>query len=259
MLQEFQWSRSLAAILLELTPRVWAGLPLRLRCQFLYCQLFYPLRGVMSLVGLMLPAVAMATAQPWVRVDYPLFLLLWLLQFLLSLLPLYWLKHLGLLNPPNSTLAGWEQLLFELTRGPWVLAGVVFACVDQVWSGARDFRVTNKQKQHKPLQLKFITPHLVLACLGALAALWLGPNAGESEGYVLLALISAFFSIAAALLALGLDHRLKRLPLFQLSHHYGIVMGACGLVVMTAVVRHQELRTPLQLTEALLSSQLWRP
>lgn len=259
MLQEFQWSRSLAAILLELTPRVWAGLPLRLRCQFLYCQLFYPLRGVMSLVGLMLPAVAMATAQPWVRVDYPLFLLLWLLQVLLSLLPLYWLKHLGLLNPPNSTLAGWEQLLFELTRGPWVLAGVVFACVDQVWSGARDFRVTNKQKQHKPLQLKFITPHLVLACLGALAALWLGPNAGESEGYVLLALISAFFSIAAALLALGLDHRLKRLPLFQLSHHYGIVMGACGLVVMTAVVRHQELRTPLQLTEALLSSQLWRP
>jgi uncharacterized membrane protein YoaK (UPF0700 family) len=76
---------------------------------------------------------------------------------------------------------------------------------------------------------------------------------------VLLVLISAFCSVAAALLALGLDHRLKRLPLFELSHHYGIVIGACALVVMAAVVRHEELRAPLRITEALLSTQLWRP
>ena len=81
MVQEFQWSRSLATILLGLTPRVFAAMPAHLRWQFLYCQFFYPLRGAMSVVGLVLPAVAMATAQPWVRVDYPLFLLLWLLQF----------------------------------------------------------------------------------------------------------------------------------------------------------------------------------
>jgi len=259
MVQEFQWSRSLAAILLAITPRVCAELPLRLRFQFLYCQLFYPLRGLMSLVGLALPAVAMATAEPWVRVYYPLFLALWFLTFLLSLLPLYWLRHLGLLNPSNSPLLGWEQLLFELTRGPWVLAGVVFACVDQVWSGARDFRVTNKQKKQQPLRLKFITPHLVLACLGALTALWLGPTAGESRGYVLLVLISAFCSISAALLALGLDHQLKQLPLLQLSHHYGVVMAAFGLVVMTAVMRHQELLAPLRITEVFTAAQLWRP
>jgi cellulose synthase/poly-beta-1,6-N-acetylglucosamine synthase-like glycosyltransferase len=259
MLQEFQWSRSLATILLGLTPSVYGRLPMRLRCQFLYCQLFYPLRGVMSVMGLLLPAVAMATAQPWVRIDYPIFLILWVLQFLLSLLPLYWLKHLGLLNPQYSTLAGWEQLLFELTRGPWVLAGVVFALVDQLWSGARDFRVTNKQAQHGPLRLKFIVPHLLLACLGAFTALLLGPTAGESKGYVLLVLISASFSVGAALLALGLDHRLKRLPWLQLAHHYGIVLGTSALVLMAAVVRHQELQAPLQLTEALLSTQLWRP
>jgi hypothetical protein len=259
MVQEFQWSRSLATILLGLTPRVFAAMPAHLRWQFLYCQFFYPLRGAMSVVGLVLPAVAMATAQPWVRVDYPLFLLLWLLQFLLSLMPLYWLKHLGLLNPPTSTLAGWEQMLFELTRGPWVLAGVLTACVDRIWRGSRDFRVTSKQQELRPLKLTFITPHLLLACLGAIAALLLGPAAGEAKGYVLLVLISAFSSVAAAVLALGLDHRLKRLPLLQLGHHYGIVLGALALVLLTAVLRHDELRAPLQLTEALLSAQLWRP
>ncbi|MBM5802101.1 MAG: glycosyltransferase, partial [Cyanobacteria bacterium K_DeepCast_35m_m2_023] len=259
MVQEFQWSRSLVTILLVLTPRVYGQLPIRLRLQFLYCQLFYPLRGVLSVVGLLLPAVAMATAQPWVRVDYPLFLLLWVLQFLLSLLPLYWLRHLSLLNPPTSTLAGWEQLLFEITRGPWVLAGVLSACVDCFWAGARDFRVTSKQKQRRPLRLTFLTPHLVLAVLGALSALVLGARAGEARGYVLLVLISALSFGVAAILALGLDHRLKRLPLDELVRHYGLVVGTLGLVLLAALVRHQELAAPLQVTEALLSARLWRP
>ena len=259
MVQEYQWSRSLAVILLGLTPSVSSGLPLRLRYQFLYCQLFYPLRGVMSVVGLILPALAMATAQPWVRVYYPLFIGLWFSQFLLSLLPLYWLKHVGLLNPRNSTLLGWEQLLFEISRGPWVLAGVLSACVDQVWSGGRDFRVTNKQTPKYPLRLRFIAPHLVLGCLGAISALWLGPSAGESKGYVLLVLISAFCSITAALLALGLDHRLKQLPLLQLGRHYGIVLAACSLVVSAAVMRQEDLRAPLQRAEAMSSSLQWRP
>jgi len=259
MVQEFQWSRSLVTILLVLTPRVYGQLPIRLRLQFLYCQLFYPLRGVLSVVGLLLPAVAMATAQPWVRVDYPLFLLLWVLQFLLSLLPLYWLRHLSLLNPPTSTLAGWEQLLFEITRGPWVLAGVLSACVDCFWAGARDFRVTSKQKQRRPLRLTFLTPHLVLAVLGALSALVLGARAGEARGYVLLVLISALSFGVAAILALGLDHRLKRLPLEELVRHYGLVVGTLGLVLLAALARHQGLAAPLQVTEALLSSRLWRP
>ena len=259
MVQEFQWSRSLAVILLGLTPSVLSDLPLRLRCQFLYCQLFYPLRGVMSVVGLVLPALAMATAQPWVRVYYPLFIGLWFSQFLLSLLPLYWLKHVGLLNPRNSTLLGWEQLLFEISRGPWVLAGVLSACVDQVWSGGSDFRVTNKQTPKYPLRLRFIAPHLVLGCLGAISALCLGPSAGESKGYVLLVLISAFCSITAALLALGLDHRFKQLPPLQLGRHYGIVLAACSLVVSAAVMRQEDLRAPLQRAEAMGSSLQWRP
>ncbi|NDC36074.1 MAG: glycosyltransferase, partial [Synechococcaceae bacterium WB9_2_112] len=213
MVQEFQWSRSLATILLSLTPRVVGGLPVHQRIQFFYCQLFYPLRGVLSVVGLLLPGIAMATAQPWVRVDYPQFLGLWVLQLMLSLVPLYWIRHLGLLNPPGSTLVGWEQMLFELTRGPWVLAGVLAACIDRVSAGARDFRVTSKQQQRQPLRLTFITPHLVIAASGALMALLLGARAGEARGYVLLILISAFCSVLAAVLALGLDHRLKRLSL----------------------------------------------
>lgn len=259
MVQEFQWSRSLTTILLALTPKLCSRLPWHLRWQFLYSQLFYPLRGSLSVVGVILPAVAMATSQPWVRVDYPIFLLLWLLYSLLTLLPLFWLKQLGLLNPPSSRLVSWEQMLFELTRGPWVLAGVMAACVDRFWCGSHDFRVTRKEQQIRPLKLTFITPHLILACIGALTALLLGHSAGDAKGYVLLVLISASSSAVAAVLALGLDHRLKRLPLFQLGYHYGIVLGVASLVLVTAVLRHEELRTPLQLTEALPTTQLWRP
>jgi cellulose synthase (UDP-forming) len=259
MVQEFQWSRSLTTILLALTPKVTHRLPSHLRWQFLYSQLFYPLRGSLSVVGVMLPAVAMATSQPWVRVDYPIFLLLWLIYSLLTLLPLFWLKHLGLLNPSSSRLVSWEQMLFELTRGPWVLAGVLTACVDQIWRCAHDFRVTSKQQQTRPLKLTFITPHLTLACIGALTALLLGNSAGDAKGYVLLVLISAFSFAATAVLALGLDHRLKRLPWFQLRHHYATVLGVAALVFFTSVVRHEELRSPLQITEALLITRLWRP
>jgi hypothetical protein len=259
MVQEFQWSRSLTTILLALTPKVSSHLPSHLRWQFLYSQLFYPLRGSLSVVGVVLPAVAMATGQPWVRVDYPIFLLLWLLYSLLTLLPLFWLKQLGVLNPPSSRLVSWEQMLFELTRGPWVLAGVLAACADRFWLGAHDFRVTRKEQQIQPLKLTFITPHLTLACIGALTALLLGHTAGDAKGYVLLVLISASSSAAAAVLALGLDHRLKRLSLLQLGHHYGIVLGVAALVFFSALVRHEELRSPLQLTDALLTTQLWRP
>jgi hypothetical protein len=119
--------------------------------------------------------------------------------------------------------------------------------------------VTRKEQQIRPLKLTFITPHLILACIGALTALLLGHSAGDAKGYVLLVLISASSSAVAAVLALGLDHRLKRLPLFQLGYHYGIVLGVAALVFVTAVLRHEELRTPLQLTEALPTTQLWRP
>lgn len=259
MVQEYQWSRSLATILLTITPKVYADLPTKLRLQFLYCQLFYPLRGTMSVVGLLLPALAMAIAMPWVRVDYPIFLSLWFLQFILSLLPLYWLKKLQLLNPPTSTLLGWEQMLFELTRGPWVLAGVLSACIDRISMGARDFRVTSKQKERRPLQLTFITPHLLLSLLGALAALCLGANAGAARGYVLLILISALTSVLAAVIALVLDHRLKQLPIAKLSHHYCLVAIAFGFVLTTAVIRQHELLAPFQITKSQISAPLWRP
>jgi cellulose synthase (UDP-forming) len=259
MVQEYQWSRSLATILLTITPRVYANLPTKLKLQFLYCQFFYPLRGTMSVVGLLLPAFAMAIAIPWVRVIYPVFLSLWIAQFLLSLLPLYWLKKQQLLNPPNSTLLGWEQMLFELTRGPWVLAGVVSACIDQVWKGARDFRVTSKHKERRPLHLTFITPHLLLSLVGALTALFLGANAGAAKGYVLLILISALSSVLAAVIALALDHRLKKLPIARLIHHYSLSAIAIGLIITTAVIRQQELLAPFQLNNTQMSAPQWRP
>ena len=259
MVQEFQWSRSLTTILLTLTPRLLHALPARMRLQFLYSQLFYALRGGLSVVGLLLPAGAMALAHPWVRIDYPLFFVLSMLQIGLGLLPILWLRSLGLLNPSGSPLMSWEQLLFEVSRGPWVLAGVLAAWRDRLWPGQSEFRVTRKGQQRQQLPLRSLMPHLLIALFGAAAALSLGHRAGEATGYVLLVLLSALLSALSVLCVVLLDRRFRLLGPLRHGHHALVALGAVAVVLLAALWRQQQLLLPLQGAAGLSASPLWRP
>ena len=49
--QEFQWSRSLVALLLTYTPRYLGRLPWRLRFQFVFCQALYPMMALTAYLG----------------------------------------------------------------------------------------------------------------------------------------------------------------------------------------------------------------
>ena len=64
MTQEYQWARSLATILLTLTPRHWMRLPARLKLQFVFARLAYPLFGLVMLTGHLMPIVALSTRHP---------------------------------------------------------------------------------------------------------------------------------------------------------------------------------------------------
>jgi cellulose synthase/poly-beta-1,6-N-acetylglucosamine synthase-like glycosyltransferase len=71
--QEFQWSRSLFTILLKYTPLYFSKLPLRLKLQFAFCQLWYPLFSVIMLTVYLLPLAALLFDSNLVGVNYPEF------------------------------------------------------------------------------------------------------------------------------------------------------------------------------------------
>ena len=80
-----------------------------------------------------LPVLAIGLDHPWMRVDYPTFLAFSCLQILLTVLPVLYLRRCGLLRPAQAPLLSWEQGLFELSRGPWILQGVLQAIQETLW------------------------------------------------------------------------------------------------------------------------------
>ena len=95
IVQEFQWSRSLVTILLEHSPRYVPRLPLRLRFQFLFSQLWYPMFSGMMALMFAMPVVALVTGQPFANVTYAGFLLHILPLSTVLLLLAYWWRSTG--------------------------------------------------------------------------------------------------------------------------------------------------------------------
>ena len=73
-IQEFQWSRCLVVLLLDLAPRHLVRMPWRLRATFVFALMYYPLFATMTAVGLLLPPVAALTGHGWLGVNYVEFL-----------------------------------------------------------------------------------------------------------------------------------------------------------------------------------------
>ena len=55
MTQEFQWSRSMMNVLLGISRGYWDGLSLRAKLRLGFCQLWYPLFGILMLASVILP------------------------------------------------------------------------------------------------------------------------------------------------------------------------------------------------------------
>lgn len=238
MVQEMQWARSLTALLLNYTPALLRKLPWRLRLQFLYAQVFYPLRGLLSLFGIGLPIVALAINRPWMQVHYPSFLALSGLQLLLTLLPVLYLKQQKLLQPPDAPLVSWEQGLFELSRGPWILTGVIHAFVMRWSSYSLDFKVTNKGGSASPLPSRFLVPNLAGVFVACGVAVLLGPIAPKAQGYVLLTLINAALLTVAILAITTLSRKTRR-------RHHLMATTAIVLTLSSIWIRQRELLAPL--------------
>lgn len=256
MVQEFQWSRSLTTILLQHLPSLLGKLPWHLRLQFLYSQAFYPLRGSLSLLALGLPVLALLLNHPWMRLHYPTFLVLSTLQIALTLMPLLHLRRCGLLRPVNAPPISWEHSLFELSRGPWVLGGVVRAIEHWLWPRPVTYRVTQKQSASNPLPLRFLLPYLLAAGIGVATALLFADSAQQARGYVMLTLATtalfAITALAVALLSHRQGNRALRLHLPQLG------LAGCTLLITLGCCawRWHDLTAPLQINPAAPFSSL---
>ncbi|CAL9594145.1 glycosyltransferase family 2 protein [Streptomyces sp. NPDC052644] len=203
--QEYQWSRSLMSVLLDLVPRHLRRLPPLLRLRFAYTLGYYPLLGTVVVSGLALPPAAVLTGIPWMDVNYFAFLLhAWSMPVWL-LLGLVLVRRRGLTRPRGAPVISWEAWLFALARWPYVVLGVAAAVRLRLRPRSIVFRVTPKDPAGpRVLPARLTAPYCGLALLLCGTALY-GELTGPSVGYVFLCL-AAGASYAAVALSIPLLH-----------------------------------------------------
>jgi cellulose synthase/poly-beta-1,6-N-acetylglucosamine synthase-like glycosyltransferase len=199
LVQEFQWSRSLTTVLFELVPRHVGRLPWQLRFRFLYALSFYVLLAVATVCGLALPPIAAITGVPWMKVNYPGFLLHWWSISVWLILLTVLLRRRGLLRPVDAPILSWENWLYCLTRWPFVAWGVCAAALQRLRPRKITFKVTPKSVDGlEPLAVRLIAPYVVISVVMAGAAL-AGEQTGRAAGYVFLCLFGALVYTTVAL------------------------------------------------------------
>jgi cellulose synthase (UDP-forming) len=215
VVQEFQWSRSLVTILLQHSRRYIMHLPWRLRFQFVFSQLWYPLFSAFLAVMFLLPVAALMTGQVFVNVTYPDFLLHFApISVVLTLFAFFW-RATGTFRPHDAKLFGWEGLAFIFLRWPWSLAGSLAALRDYICGSFVDFRITPKgRQQQRSLPLRVIAPYIGLAGLCA-AAVALASEAAAAQGFYVFAAINLSIYLSLTVLIVirhAIENDLPRLP-----------------------------------------------
>lgn len=203
--QEYQWSRSLTTMLLDLLPRHVGRLPYALRLRFGYALAYYPLLGLTVMAGLSLPPIAVLAGLPWMNINYFDFLIHFWTMPVWLLLSLYLIRRWGLLRPRGAPLVSWENWMFSLARWPYVVLGLVGAVAQRVQPRPVTFKVTPKDVQGpQPLPARLTLPYAVLATALSSTAL-VGELTGPAAGYVFLC-IAAAAAYAAVAVAVPLLH-----------------------------------------------------
>lgn len=231
IVQEFQWSRSLMTILLQYSRHYVPKLPLRLKFQFLFSQLWYPLfSGFMALM-FGLPAVALLSGHVLVNASYPVFLAHFMPISLIMIVFAFFWRATGAFRPHDAKLFSWEAMVFLFLRWPWSLMGVLAAIRDTIRGDFVDFRITPKGTQAKPpLPLRVIVPYMVLAALSLLAMV-LAPRESGAEGFFVFAAINVAIYAGLSVFLLirhAMENGLPSLPALRGA----ATAAACSLMLV---------------------------
>ncbi len=203
LVQEFQWSRSLTAVLLALVPRNLSRLSWGLRFRFMYSLIFYFLLVLSTLGGLLLAPIAAGTGRPWMNVNYAMFLAHWwaISVFLVALTLV--LRRKGLLRPRNAPLLSWENWLYTLTRWPYIAWGIAAAFLQVLRPRPVTFKVTPKAAGRlERLPSRLILPYTVVSLVSAASAV-IGEATNNAAGYIFLCIAAAaIYAVVSAVVPL---------------------------------------------------------
>jgi cellulose synthase (UDP-forming) len=202
--QEFQWSRSLVTVSLDLVPGHLPRLPWRQRLRFVHALSYYPMLAITTVVGLSLPPIAAVTGLAWVNVNYVEFLLRWVAASIWLLLLVAVLRRNKLLRPVRAPLLSWELWLGAVTRWPFVAWGVFAATVQKIRPRQIGFKVTPKSRDGlEPLPVRLVLPYLAVVVVMVGAAL-VSEATTHGGGYLFLCLLAASAYEIVALAICGL-------------------------------------------------------
>lgn len=205
--QEFQWSRSMMNVLLGVGGGYWAGLSLRAKLRLGFCQVWYPLFGLLMLLSVVLPLASVFTRTPLMQVHLGDFYRHVAPEMLALVATVLWLRSLDCLRPRAAKAVSWEMVLFQLIRWPWALLGCVHAIGARIAGREFGFTVTPKGRTGLlPLPAKVVAPYLLIALVSAAPTL-LDFDAGAASGYRTLALLNAGLYLLAAVAIVTLHVR----------------------------------------------------
>lgn len=195
-IQEFQWSRSLMTLLLVYTPQYLARLPFRLKAQFLFCQLLYPISALTFLLMYLMPISAVVFDVRYVNVLFPDYLAHAVPQILALLLIAWALRSLRTFRPVDAPMISWERTLFLMLQWPWVLWGCISAVRDSITGRFVDFRITPKGETGPTrLPVKVWGGYAILALGCILPVIW-SDNLENAQGFYLLTLFAGLLYTA---------------------------------------------------------------
>ncbi|MGO6816264.1 glycosyltransferase family 2 protein [Rhizobium brockwellii] len=246
--QEFQWSRSLVMVLLRYSPSLLGRLPARLKFQFLFSQLWYPLFAFFMLLMFALPIIALVRGQNFVTVTYPDFLAHFAPLSIALVVMAYRWRASSSFRPYDAKILSWECMLFLFARWPWALAGTLAAVHDFVTGSFVDFRVTPKGRSEVDLlPVRVLAPYAVLALMAVLPALAIG-DAGASKGGYFFTILNA--AIYCALLLVIVGHHSKENTVAAAPRFYRPAM-ATVLLALVALPGAATIMRGKDATEAL--------
>ncbi|PZX45907.1 cellulose synthase (UDP-forming) [Roseinatronobacter thiooxidans] len=201
--QEFQWSRSLMTVLLVYTPRYIARLPPRMRAQFIFMQMWYPLQAMFMALMFTLPILALMFDFRFVDVKFPIFVA----HILPSTLVIVWIafaiRRDGFFRPKTSAILSWEKALFISIQWPWVLWGTGTAIFDYLTGTRANFRVTPKGAQEtRVLPFRVLAPYFALALASGLPILLAGELQHARGFYILAAINLAIYTTICAVMVI---------------------------------------------------------
>ena len=233
--QEFQWSRSLVMLLLQYSPRLVGRLPFRLRFQFLFSQLWYPLFAFFMLLTFATPIVALVRGESFVAVSYLDFLLHFAGLAITLVVMAYRWRASGSFRPYDAKVLNWECMLFLLARWPWAVAGTLAAIHDWFTGSFVDFRVTPKGRSEvDPLPLRVLAPYAFLALVAVLPAFAIA-DAGATKGFYLFTILNAAI-YALLLLVIVIRHsRENRIATPPRFYRPAMALALLTLVILPGV------------------------